>query len=222
MRIAWRPAFECPRTLLALPNPEIVFSRGRTEPANPRLAALEREVGLLVSVAAAELAASRLGVPAAPDDSSSLFLADMPALEGRFRTVLLDPSLTEHQERRLRRARTAYQSLLPVRSLRHQIELPLYQLEEHNALVRFELGRAAEAVAWLGKKATLTVREPDTHARRTFLEVEETAQAILRQAGFRLCTVLSPEGFRTAQAALLALDAARLAFTDILKDYTPQ
>lgn len=198
----------------------VVFSRGTAEPQHLGLEALEREVQLFVTVAAAEIAASRLGRSAQDNASSSLFLLDMEQLEGRFRTVLVDPALTESQNERLTRARDTYRQLLPIRRLRNHVELPMRLLEEHNAFIRFELARAAEAVAWLGKKAVLAVREPDTLSRQQFQETEEMAQAALLEATRRLQTVLSPYRFCVVRASLLALDVAREGFVDILERYT--
>lgn len=219
MRIAWRNNFE-----KAQPQPRPVqpnAKRAVVETPNPTLDKLERDIILMASVSVAELAMCRLG-QGVPESAStfSQFLADSEQFEGTFRSVLLDTSLSRFQTARLNRIFRSYQLLRPITQLRRHIEFPILSLTEHNDFIRHELAKAVEAVTTQGRKSAATMREPGWSMYLEAHTSYDEAQATLIEARQRFLTVLTPGGFRTSQAALLALEVASTAYLGLAKEHS--
>ena len=218
MRITWHPGFERHRALS--PSKPSAAHPAIAESHNPALEAMEQEVLLMAAVVTAELASCRMGRGISQEDSTfSHFLADMNQFEGRFRGILLDPSLSRYQTARLNRIFRTYQKLRPVTQLRRHIEFPIRALAEHNDFIQLELSKAVSAVMTLGRRATFTLHEPGWAGFLEAHAAHEQAQAQLAEARKRFQAVLSPEAYRAVQASLLALDIICAAFLAIAQEH---
>lgn len=219
MRITWHPDFESNRPLKTHSSSP-TWHKGAESP-HPGIDKIEQEVILMASVATAELTNCRVTQGSVGDSSTFVhFLADMELFEGRFRSILLDPSLSHYQTARLNRIFRAYQQLRPVGQLRRHIEFPLLSITEHNNFIRMELGKAVGAVTLLGHKCIPSMREPGWAAFMEAQVANEQAEAQVQETRKRLLAVLSPGAFRAAQAALFALEVACVAFHGIAKDHS--
>ncbi len=219
MRITWRPDFEPNRPLTTHPSSSTRHMGAESPHAG--MDKIEQEVILMASVATAELANCRVAQGSVGDSSTfAHFLADMEQFEGRFRSILLDPSLSRYQTARLNRIFRAYQQLRPVGQLRRHIEFPLLSITEHNDFIRMELGKAVGAVTLLGHKCVHSMREPGWAGFMEAQAAHEQAEAQVQETRRRLRAVLSSGAFRAAQAALFALDVACVAFHGIAKEHS--
>ena len=175
----------------------------------------------MASVVLVELSNCRVGRRISEADSTfAHFLADMEQFEGRFRSVLLDPTLSRYQTARLNRIFRAYQQLRPLGQLNRHIEFPIRSIDEHHEFIQMELCKAVEAVIQLGKRSIHTMSQPGW---ASFLEAHaahEQAQAQIAETRKRFRSVLTPGAFRAAQAALLALDVASAAFQGIAHEHS--